>query len=90
MQRRHFLGVLGGVALWPYAARSQEPAMPVIGFLSPGAESVDYAEDFLAGLRELGYVEGRNVRIEYRWAAAGSTSFRNLPPNSRAWTSRCW
>ena len=68
MQRRHFLGVLGGVALWPYAARSQEPAMPVIGFLSPGAESVDYAEDFLAGLRELGYVEGRNVRIEYRWA----------------------
>jgi putative ABC transport system substrate-binding protein len=68
MWRRHFLGMLGGAALWPYAARAQGPAVPVIGLLSPHAESLGYAEGFFAGLRELGYVDGRNVRIESRWA----------------------
>jgi putative ABC transport system substrate-binding protein len=68
MRRRQFLGVLGGAALWPFAARSQERAVPVIGFLSPQATSVDYVEGFFVGLRELGYVDGRNIRIESRWA----------------------
>ena len=68
MRRRHFLGVLGGAALWPFAARSQGTAAPVIGFLSPSSNSADYVEGFVAGLRELGYVDGRNIRIEFRWA----------------------
>jgi putative ABC transport system substrate-binding protein len=68
MRRRHFLGVLGGAALWPFAARSQGTAAPVIGFLSPSGNSADYVEGFVAGLRELGYVDGRNIRIESRWA----------------------
>ncbi len=68
MRRRHFLGVLGGAVLWTRAARAQQPAVPVIGFLSPQADSVDYVRGFFAGLRELGYVDGRNIRIESRWA----------------------
>jgi putative ABC transport system substrate-binding protein len=68
MRRRHFLGVLGGAVLWSHAVRAQQPAVPMIGFLSPQTDSVDYVRGFFAGLRELGYVDGRNVRIESRWA----------------------
>lgn len=68
MRRRQFLGVLGGATLWPLAARSQGTAAPLIGFLSPSSNSADYVEGFFAGLRELGYVDGRNIRIESRWA----------------------
>jgi putative ABC transport system substrate-binding protein len=68
MRRRHFLGVLGGAALWPFAARSQGTAAPVMGFLSPSSNSADYVEGLVAGLRELGYVDGRDIRIESRWA----------------------
>jgi putative ABC transport system substrate-binding protein len=68
MRRRQFLGVLSGAALWPFAVRSQGTAAPLIGFLSPSSNSADYVEGFFAGLRELGYVDGRNIRIESRWA----------------------
>ena len=68
MRRRQFVGILGGAALWPFAARSQGTAAPVIGFLSPSTNSAANTEGFFVGVRELGYVDGRNIRIESRWA----------------------
>ncbi|TMJ66387.1 MAG: ABC transporter substrate-binding protein [Alphaproteobacteria bacterium] len=71
IRRRKFLATLGGAAVaWPLAARAQQPAMPVVGYLHIGssAESRDRIAAFHRGLKELGFVEGRDVAIEYRWA----------------------
>jgi putative ABC transport system substrate-binding protein len=71
IRRREFIAGLGSAAAWPVVARGQQPAMQVIGFLSAQSADDDYKNitiPFLQGLKDAGYVEGRNVAIEYRWA----------------------
>jgi putative ABC transport system substrate-binding protein len=79
MRRRDFIrGIVGSAGAWPLVARAQQPPMPVIGFLHPGFREgfADRVRGFREGLKEIGYVEGQNVAIEYRWA---ENQFDRLP-----------
>jgi putative ABC transport system substrate-binding protein len=79
IRRRDFIAGLGSAAAWPVAARAQQSAVPVVGYLSSQSADDDYKNftvPFVQGLKETGYVEGQNVAIEYRWA---ENQFDRLP-----------
>jgi putative tryptophan/tyrosine transport system substrate-binding protein len=71
MRRREFIAGLGSAAAWPVVARAQQPSVPTVGFLNPAPSQMSHSTRiaaFVRGLADTGYVEGRNVMIEYRWA----------------------
>jgi ABC transporter substrate binding protein len=81
MKRREFITLLGGAAAWPLAARAQQPAkLPTIGFLGAGTLSAWslWIAAFVQRLRELGWIEGRTIAIEYRWAEGRSERFTEI------------
>jgi len=80
VRRREFITLLGGAAVWPLAARAQQPTVPVIGLISAldPESSVSRMTNFRRGLQELGFVEGQNVMIEYRWAEGRADPYPEL------------
>jgi hypothetical protein len=84
VKRRQFITLLGGAAAWPLAARTQQPAkISRVGFLanSTAVLEANLVAPFREGLRDLGYVEGQNISIEYRWAEGSMNAFPPSPPS---------
>src|SRR5215468_9028247 len=80
LRRRDFITLLGGAAAWPLAARAQQATIPVVGYLYSGEPepSANFVAAFRKGLHEAGYVEGRNVAIEHRFARNGNDRLPEL------------
>src|SRR5262249_7359433 len=81
MIRRAFISLLGGAAAWPLAARAQQPAkLPIVGYLGTAVPSAwsPWTAAFVQRLRELGWIEGRTVAIEYRWAEGRSERYFDI------------
>ena len=80
MKRREFITLLGGAAAWPLAARAQQPKLPTIGFLGGDTSSgaSQWTAAFVQRLRELGWIEGRTVAIEYRWAEGRAERYTEI------------
>jgi putative ABC transport system substrate-binding protein len=80
MKRREFITLLGGAGAWPLAARAQQPALPMIGYLNSATPDgySDYLRALRQGFKESGYVEGQNVAIEYRWAENDANRLSSL------------
>jgi putative ABC transport system substrate-binding protein len=84
MRRREFITALGGAAAaWPFVARAQQPILPVIGFLGSGSPDLsgERVRAFRQGLEQIGFFEGQNVAVEYRWAGAENNQLNALAAN---------
>jgi len=86
MRRRDFIGGVAGLsAAWPLAARAQQPGkLPTIGFLGPSTPLATghWVAAFVQRLHELGWIEGRNIAVEYRWAEGRSERYTEIATNS--------
>ena len=78
LRRREFIAGIGGAAAWAHAARAQQRPIPTIGFLAPVSNGSALSAALYKRLMEVGYVEGQNVKVEYRWAAVGDERQREF------------